>query len=143
MTESYDAVVQEAINAPATAVWHALTTPELVAKYMHGTQLDTDWQVGSPIAWRGEWHGKPYEDKGTVLEVEPHTRLRMTHWSPMSGTEEKPENFHEVTYLLAEQDGTTTLTLRQSNNPSQDAADAMARNAWTPIIRGLKELVEP
>jgi uncharacterized protein YndB with AHSA1/START domain len=142
MADTFDAVVEETIAAPATAVWHALTTPELVAKYFHGTQLDTEWRVGGPIVWRGEWQGKSYEDKGTVLAFEPPSLLRNTHWSPMSGTADSPENYHEVTYTLTERDGTTTVQVRQSNIPTQEAADKMARDGWTPIMRGLKELVE-
>ena len=48
----------------------ALTDPEQVRSWMVGTTLTTDWQVGSPITWQGEMDGKPYEDKGEVLEVE-------------------------------------------------------------------------
>ena len=57
---------------------------------MHGTNLATDWKVGSPITWSGEWKGTPYVDKGTVLEVEPGRRLAYTHWSPMGGSEDRP-----------------------------------------------------
>ena len=51
---------------------------------MHGTNLTTDWKVGSPIAWRGEWKGKSYVDKGIVLEIEPEELPKYTHWSPMA-----------------------------------------------------------
>ena len=36
---------------------------------MHGTNMQTTWEVGSPITWKGEWKGSAYEDKGTVLRV--------------------------------------------------------------------------
>ncbi len=39
-------------------------------------------KVGSPILYRGEWHGKLFEDKGQILEIEPEKRLVSTHWSP-------------------------------------------------------------
>jgi uncharacterized protein YndB with AHSA1/START domain len=77
-----------------------------------------------------------------VLEVEPNKRLKNTHWSPMGGTEDKPENYHTVTYELAEQDGKTTLTLRQDNNASQEEADNMAENNWGPVLEALKAVVE-
>ena len=38
---------------------------------MFGTEVHTDWSIGGPIRWRGEWEGKAYEDKGQVLEFEP------------------------------------------------------------------------
>ena len=130
------------IDAPVDDVWDALTRPEQVKRYLHDTKLETDWKVGSPITWTGEWDGKHYQDKGMVLEVEPKRRLTTTHWSPLSGAEDKPENYHTVTYELADQHGKTILTLRQDNNPSQDEADKMAENNWGPVLDGLKELVE-
>ena len=52
------------VNAPAAKVWEALTNPEIVKKYFFGTNVKTDWKVGSPIIWEGEWEGKSYRDKG-------------------------------------------------------------------------------
>jgi uncharacterized protein YndB with AHSA1/START domain len=139
---SFVAEKRVSIDAPVDAVWRALTDPELVKQYLHGANMETDWTVGGPITWKGEWKGKPYEDKGTVLEVEPNKRLRNTHWSPMGGTEDAPENYHTVTYELTEQDGKTTLTLKQDNNASQEEADSMAENNWGPVLEGLKAIVE-
>jgi len=119
-----------------------LTNPEKVKQYMHGTEMSTDWKEGSPIFWRGEWKGRPYEDKGTVLAVEPQKLLKYTHWSPMGGSEDKPENYHTVTCELAGKDGETTLTLRQDNNATQEEADKMADQNWGPVMDGLKAVAE-
>jgi uncharacterized protein YndB with AHSA1/START domain len=142
MAESFVAQTSVVIDARAATVWKGLTDPALVKQYMHGTKVSTDWKVGSPITWAGEWKGQAYEDKGEVLEVEPEKRLTTTHWSPMGGSEDKPENYHTVTYELSENDGRTTLTLKQDNNPSQEEADQMAENNWLPILQKLKEVVE-
>jgi uncharacterized protein YndB with AHSA1/START domain len=142
MTKGFEAVKTVTIDAPMAEVWDALTKPEKVKQYMHGTNMSTDWKEGSPITWEGEWKGKPYEDKGKVLEVEPQKRLTYTHWSPMGGSEDKPENYHTVTYELSGDDGSTTLTLRQDNNATQAEADKMAEDNWGPVLQGLKETVE-
>ena len=142
MKGSFTAEKRITINGSVDAVWDALTKPELVKEYLHGTNMKTDWKVGSPITWSGEWKGKPYEDKGTVLEVKPKTLLKNTHWSPMGGSEDKPENYHTVTYILAEQNGKTLLTLKQDNNATQEEADKMAENNWGPVLEGLKAVVE-
>ena len=142
MKGTFVAQTRITINAPADAVWLALTDPEKIKVYMHGTNLVTDWKVGGPITWKGEWKGKSYEDKGEVLAVEPGKLLRHTHWSPMGGTADKPENYHTVTYELAEQSGKTALTLTQDNNASQDEADAMAENNWGPVLEGIKAVAE-
>ncbi len=142
MTTSFIAEKSITINAPADTVWEALTDPARVKQYMFGTEMETDWKVGSPIAWRGEWKGETYEDKGEVLAVEPHRLLRMTYWSPMGGTEDEPENYHTVTYELTERDGTTVLTVEQDNNASQEEADSMAENNWGPVLEGIKRVAE-
>lgn len=144
MAESrgYDAISTVTIEAPVSTVWKALVEPDLVSKYMHGTHLQTDWQVGRPITWSGEWKGKSYQDKGTVLEVEPERRLKYTHWSPMGGSEDRPENYHTVTCDLVDVGGKTELTLTQDNNPSQADADSMAKNNWAPMLQGLRATAE-
>jgi uncharacterized protein YndB with AHSA1/START domain len=142
MTQSFDAKTSVSIHAPAARVWDALTKPEQIKEWLHGTNTITDWQVGGPIRWKGEWKGKPYEDKGTVLAVEPQKLLTTTHWSPLGGSEDKPENYHVVTYELQENGDHTTLTLTQSNNPTQQAADEMAKNSWEPVLKTLKDMVE-
>ena len=130
------------IDAPRAKVWDALTNPTTVKEYMHGTNLSTDWKVGSPIAWKGEWKGQSYVDKGTVLAFEPERHLAYTHWSPMGGSEDKPENYHTVMYELVEDGGRTTLTLTQDNNATQDEADKMAKDNWGPMLEGLKATAE-
>ena len=142
MTRGFEAINKVTIDAPQADVWDALTNPAKVKEYLHGTEMSTDWKEGSPIYWRGEWKGKPYEDKGKVLEVKPQRLLKYTHWSPLGGSEDKPENYHTVVYELAGDDGQTTLTLRQDNNPSQEEAEKMAKNNWGPVLEGLKEIAE-
>jgi uncharacterized protein YndB with AHSA1/START domain len=142
MTESFIAEKQITIHAPRESVWQALVDPQKVKQYMHGTNMETDWSVGSPITWKGEWKGQPYEDKGTVLEVHPQTLLKMTHWSPMGGSEDRPENYHTVTYELAERHGTTDLTVKQDNNATQEEAESLAEKNWGPVLEGLKQVAE-
>ena len=142
MAGSFTAVKQITIHASRESVWQALVDPQKVKQYMHGTNMETDWSVGSPITWKGEWKGNAYEDKGTVLDVKPQTLLKMTHWSPMGGSEDRPENYHTVTYELAEHGKETILTLEQDNNPSQEAANTMAEQNWGPVLDGLKATAE-
>ena len=77
-----------------------------------------------------------------MLAFEPERLLTTTHWSPMSGTEDRLENYHTVTYELAEDGGNTTLTLTQDNNATQAEADTMAENNWGPVLQGLKATAE-
>ncbi|WP_156380387.1 SRPBCC domain-containing protein [Arthrobacter sp. Soil762] len=129
------------IGAPADRVWKVITDPAAVKEFMFGADLETDWTEGSPIAWRGEWEGKPYEDKGKILEVDPGRKLVHTHFSPLGGEEDKPENYHTLTWTLEDQDGATTLTLSQDNNANEDAAEH-SKGMWDMLVADVKKIAE-
>lgn len=141
MTMNLTARASTTIQAPASRVWEALTEPELIKQYLFGSEVVTDWKVGSPIYYRGMWQGRAFEDKGTVLEVEPNQRLVSTHWSPLSGVPDVPENYHTVTYLLDEHDGNTDMTILQDHNASEEEKQHSEQN-WRMVLDGLKKLVE-
>jgi uncharacterized protein YndB with AHSA1/START domain len=129
------------IDAPADDVWDALTTPAMIKQWFFGVDTESDWQVGSPLIHRGTFQGKPYEDKGEILRFDPPKTLVHTHWSDVSGTEDHPENYQEVTWSLEERDGSTTLTVGERNLPSEDAK-RMSEESWTMVLGTLKDLVE-
>lgn len=129
------------IQAPASRVWDALTRPELVRQYLFGTEVVTDWQVGSPIIYKGVWEGKLYEDKGKILHVEPGKQIVSTYWSPLSGLPDRLEYYKTVQYLLESEGGTTHLTITQDNNASEEEAQHSAQN-WQMVLEGIKKLVE-
>ncbi|SFR85888.1 Uncharacterized conserved protein YndB, AHSA1/START domain [Microbacterium sp. cf046] len=129
------------IDASAQKVWQAMTDPAAVKKYYFGTDLRTDWQPGSPITWSGEYEGKAYEDHGEILEVEPPRLLKHTHFSPLGGRPDVPENHHTLTYTLTPRGGSTEVRLEQDNNPTSEAAEHAAGN-WQMMLDGLKSVVE-
>jgi uncharacterized protein YndB with AHSA1/START domain len=129
------------INAPSSKVWDALVNPEMIRKYMFGTNAISDWKKGSPIVFKGEWQGKTYEDKGVLLEVEPERLIQYSHYSPLSGLPDTPENYHTVTVELSNADTHTILLLSQDNNPTEQAREYSKKN-WGMMLIGLKTLLE-
>ena len=129
------------IDAPCSRVWRALTDPDEIQKYMFGSRVETNWKPESPITWKGEYEGTRYEDKGQILEVVEERRLKVTHFSPLSGEEDAPENYHTLVYELREDDGKTHLSLSQDNNPTAEAAEH-ARANWEKMLLALKDVVE-
>jgi uncharacterized protein YndB with AHSA1/START domain len=143
MTDAPDGIVAEAtttIAAPATDVWRALTDPDDVRQWMFGTTLATDWREGSPITWSGEWEGTAYEDKGMVLRVDEGRCLQFTHFSPLTGQPDVPENYHTVTIDLAGDDP-TEVHLTQDGNDDEQARDHAADN-WRMMLDGLRRHTE-
>lgn len=129
------------INAPRNKVWYALISPTAIKEYMFGADVITNWHEGSRIVWRGEWKGKPYEDKGVVLQVKPNILLQYSHFSPLSGQEDVEENYHTVTIELTDGDGGTHVSLTQDKNATAEAAEDSRKN-WETMLQGLKKCVE-
>ncbi len=141
MSKGYIAKAAITIDAPASKVWQALTSPEMIKQYLFGTQVTTDWQVGSPITYSGVWQGKAYEDKGIILQVEPQRLLVSTFWSALSGLADVPENYNTVSYALSAAGQATQLTITQDNNATQEDADHSAQN-WNMVLDAIKKLLE-
>ena len=135
------ATAETEIEAPATRVWAALTDPGQIKEYMFGSQVETSWEVGSPITWNGEYEGRPYQDKGEVLTYDEPRELSVTHYSPLAGEDDKPENYHTLVYTLDEKDGTTRVSLTQDNCADEKEAEQFSAN-WQQMLAGLKSHIE-
>jgi uncharacterized protein YndB with AHSA1/START domain len=137
----YLAVAEAEIGAAPARVWEVLTDPGRLKELWFGAEVETDWKQGSPITWSGEWEGKSYQDKGEILAIDPERLLRLTHYSPLGGQPDVPENYHTLTYTL-DGDGTTTrLKLTQDNNASEDEA-RHSQGMWEMLVAKVKEAAE-
>ena len=130
------------IDAPIPTVWGALVNPATIKKYMFGTTVTSDWKEGGPITWKGEWEGRPYEDKGVILKLEPQRMLRYSHFSPLMGKPDKPENYHTVTIQLSSIGKQTRVALSQDNNETEETRENSKKN-WEMMLATLKKLLEP
>ena len=129
------------INATNSKCWDALVNPEAIKQYMFGTNVVTDWREGGPIIWKGEWQGKPYEDKGMVLLFKPMRTIQYSHFSPLTGLPDKPENYHIVTIEVAAEGNQTSVKLSQDNNPNEQAREHSEKN-WDMMLVSLKKFLE-
>ena len=123
------ATASTTVHAPSSTVWDALVNPAKIKQYMFGTNVVSDFKEGSPITWKGEWKGKPYEDKGVIKRAAPGRVLEYTH------------NEHRVIVELSGSDGTTNVRLRQDNNPDEKAKQESEKN-WAMMLEGLKKMLE-
>ena len=128
------------IVAPARKVWLALTVPDLVKQWQYGSDLLTTWEVGTSIVFRNEWNGQVFEQKGTVLEFKPESRLRYSLFFPRPGLQDIPENYFFMTYELTESNGTTSLLVRQEHPQPPD--ESSGGDDGPDVLSVLKELVE-
>ena len=137
----YIATAETDVAATPERVWAALTEPDQIAAYMEGSQVETTWEVGSPITWDGEYEGRAYQDKGEVLTYdEPHV-LSVTHYSPMMGQPDEPENYHTLVYTLTATDGRHPPRAHPGRQRDEEQAEQFSQN-WQQMLDGLKAQVE-
>ena len=140
MQTNFKITYQTTVKADIEKVWDALTKPELVSQYFFGTNLDTDWKVGNPIFFNGEYDGNSYQEKGIVLEFLPNQKLSYSYLSSWTGLEDKPENYLEVIYEVKQTQDGTELKITQSNYDEEKAKHSS--EGWKTVIDGLKKIVE-
>ncbi len=138
------------INAPSATVWNLLVNPAETKKYMFGCEATSDWQVGSPLLWKGVYEGNEMVFvKGEVVRIEPGKLLVYTVIDPNNpNMPDVPENYLTVTYALAEDNGQTILTVSQGDFAT--VADGEKRytetynngEGWNPILVQIKALAE-
>lgn len=137
----FTATAQTDVAATPDRVWAALTEPEQIAAYMQGSRVTTTWEVGSSITWDGDYDGRSYQDKGEVLAYdEPHI-LSVTHYSPLMGQLDEPENYHTLVYTLTVRNDDTHLELTQDGCNSEEQATQFSQN-WQGMLDALKAHVE-
>lgn len=140
MQTHYKIQSETKINASLEKVWEALTNPVIVRKYFFGTELITDWKVGSDIYFQGEWEGQKYKDRGKVLEYIENKKLTYSTLSNWSGKEDKLENYLIVTYEVKPNENKTELIITQTNYDEEKARQS--EKNWAMLIEEMKKTIE-
>ncbi|MEO8019320.1 MAG: SRPBCC family protein [Pseudomonadota bacterium] len=135
-----DSVVH--ILASARKVWLALTVPELVKQWQYGSDLLTTWKPGTPIIFRSEWNGQTFEQKGTVIEFTPESRVKYSLFFPQPDLQDIPENYFFMTYELTESGEGTSLLFRQEDPRPSPPDEPSGGEEGPDVLANLKELVE-
>ena len=141
MHDSLKVHIRKEIHAPVDKVWRALTDPGLIKQYLFNTNTITNWKKGSVITWTGVHEGRSYQDKGTIIDMIPEKKLHTTHYSALSGKEDKQENYHNVIYELEPGSDRTIITLTQDNVTNEKELQHLQRN-WNMVLDGMKKLLE-
>ena len=135
----YEARAERVIAASVDQVWRTLVSDDGHSAMMFGSTVVTDWQEGHPIEWRGEWEGKPFADRGVIVDLDPPRSLVVTHYSPLSGRPPE-EATHRVAWTLRPEGGSTSVVLIQDGNPTEEAA-AHASDNWAASLEQLEQAV--
>jgi uncharacterized protein YndB with AHSA1/START domain len=138
------------IAASSVKVWEALTNPayseQWASEFSSGGpqfSIESDWNLGSPVLWKGQ-DGKVIVE-GNVTALEPHKILRFTVFDVRSS--ERPPVTEEdgITFKLSEQDEKTTLYILQGDfsvmNDGEKYRDLSAE-IWGKVLPKIKEMAE-
>jgi uncharacterized protein YndB with AHSA1/START domain len=132
------------INASLYTVWDTLTNTTLMKQWMGEPEMQleviTDWKVGSPIVIMG-FHHIQFENKGTVLHVEPNKHLKYDYLSSISRLPDQPENYTIIEFVLNPLEHQTVLTLTLSNFPTESIFKHVGFY-WRTTIHMMKKLAE-
>lgn len=126
------------IETTAEKLWEALTSSEFSKRYWFGTEVVSDWTVGSSFAL--VMNGQT-TDVGEILEVEKPRRLSYTfhHILSDAARNERPTR---VTFVLEPYGKLVKLTLTHDDFvPESVILDGISKG-WPAILSGLKSMLE-
>lgn len=129
------------IDAPVAKVWESLVNPEIAKKYFWDAEISTDWNVGRPIVFRGEFNGNKYLEKGEILQCIPENLLQYSHWSNLEGIPDLPENYRNWSFELLEKGTSVNLTITEDNIPTEKQRKR-SDEFWNDVLKNIKQLLE-
>ena len=129
------------IHSTKQKVWNALTQPELVKQWQYGSELTTDWKVGSEIRFKNEWDNILYEQWGKILEIIPNELIKYSLFFPRPDLEDKEENYFIMSYVISDANNKIKLEIiKEDNRPG--AIVEQESNEENPVMIALKEMAE-
>ena len=130
------------INASRDRIFLALTNSKEILKYYPLNEVQSEWELGSEVHYKGEVNGAPFTDYGVIEKMDSPSVYAYNYWSDNHGTERLPENHIAIRYQLSESNGGTDLTVTQSNIKSAELYELMKDQVWGFLLGSLKEYVE-
>jgi uncharacterized protein YndB with AHSA1/START domain len=135
-------VYQVFIKASPERIWDALTTPEQIARYFHGSRLDAELAPGGRWVARSPDLSQLWIDS-EIYEFDPPRRL-VHGWRSLYDPECAAEEESRVTWEIEPRDGgyclLTVVHDRLEGAPKTAASASGA--GWMQVLSGLKTLLE-
>lgn len=126
------------IETTPEKLWEALTDGAFTRQYWFGTEVRSDWKVGSPFTLV---MGGKVTDTGEILEVDRPRRLSYT-FKHEADAEMRKEPATKVVFRIAPYGNLVKLTVTHEGfTAGSKLLDGISKG-WPAILSGLKSLLE-
>ena len=137
-TKTFTVHVEVVVKAPIEDVWACLLDAKKSAEFFWGISFESDLKKGSPITWTGVWEGKPFTDRGLILDIEKPRLFRYRYFSAFSGLPDVEENHHIITYSFDPEPEGVRLGITQTNVKTEEQKEHSEKN-WRTMLGAIKE----
>jgi len=139
MSNTPSHVYETYIAASPAEVWQAIVDGEKTVHYYYGTRVDSTWEVGSPIVYRGQ--GDTVVADGEILAFDDGKLLELTFHARWDA-EIEADGPCRMIWKVAEADGLTHLVVEAWDIAPGSRTDRDFGGGLVHIVSGLKTLVE-
>jgi uncharacterized protein YndB with AHSA1/START domain len=122
------------LPASLPEVWDALVNPVKTKLFMFNCEVNSNWQIGSPIVWKGNYEGYESGERGIVLEFEVGKKLKYTSFDPNFGLADTEENTLHISYDLSARGDSTELITTIENFNGDSQRDSHLAAGWDSIV---------
>ena len=126
------------IKTTPDKLWEALTSSEFSRRYWFGTELRSDFKIGSPFALV---MGGKVTDSGEILEADRPRRLSYTFKHEIDD-EMRKESATKVVFTLEPHGELVKLTLIHEGFAQESKLLDGISKGWPAILASLKSLLE-
>lgn len=120
-------------------VWDAIVNPNKTVHYFHGTRVQSDWEVGSPLDYY--YPDGRQASTGEILAIDAPKRIEFT-FHALWDDELKAEGPAREVWALAEINGMVELSIELYDVAADSKTLEDFSGGFPYIVSGLKSLVE-
>lgn len=127
------------IAAPADRVWRALTSTEETVQWYFGNTVESEWEPGRSLLYRGS--DGDIDIECTILAIEAPVYFRST-FRPVWSDEVAESPASTVEWRLARDGSRTGVTVTNTDVPEGSEAAAQTAAGWPHLLAALKDYCE-
>jgi uncharacterized protein YndB with AHSA1/START domain len=125
------------IRGSVEAVWDAITNPEKTVQYFYGTQVESDWEVGSSMNYT--YPDGTLASEGHIISIDPPKRIEFM-FHALWDEDLKAEGSAREVWAITEMSGMVELKIELFDAGPKTLRDFV--DGFPYIVAGLKRLVE-